>query len=61
LKKKRILKWLRIPKNDRVSIRRTLAQIGVTDATLFPELDYQSKYLITRWTYREPKEEEDVE
>jgi hypothetical protein len=61
LKKKRILKWLRIPKNDRVSLRRTLAQIGVTDATLFPELDYQSKYLITRWTYREPKEEEDAE
>jgi hypothetical protein len=48
--KMRILKWLRIPKSKREVFRTTLAQIGVTDAALFPELDYQSKYLLTRWT-----------
>jgi hypothetical protein len=29
---------------------RTLARIGITDASLFPELDYQSRYLRERWT-----------
>lgn len=53
LPKKRILKWLRIPKTKRASFRKTLSRIGVTDATLFPELDYQAKYLLARWTYQE--------
>jgi len=47
---KPILKWLRIPAVHRAGFRETLARIGVTDATLFPELDYQSKYLLQRWT-----------
>jgi hypothetical protein len=55
LPEKRILKWLRIPKKQRASIRQTLSRIGVTDATLFPELDYQAKYLLSRWTYQEEK------
>jgi hypothetical protein len=55
-----ILKWLKIPRDCRFAIRRTLAQIGVTDATLFPELDYQSKYLLSRWTYTEPPSEDEL-
>jgi hypothetical protein len=51
LPRKRILKWLRIPKEKRASIRQTLSRIGVTDATLFPELDYQAKFLLARWMY----------
>lgn len=53
VKKKRVAKWLLIPKGKRAAIRRTLAQVGITDATLFPELDYQSKYLASRWTHKE--------
>ena len=52
LKRKRLVKWLRIPKDKRSEIRKTLARIGITDASLFPELDYQSKHLVARWTYR---------
>ena len=59
LSKEKILKWLRIPKTQRFEIRKTLAQIGVTDASLFPELDYQSKYLVSRWTYKQPDEVSD--
>jgi hypothetical protein len=58
LPSRRILKWLRIPKAKRASFRKTLSRIGVTDATLFPELDYQAKYLLSRWTYREANEEQ---
>lgn len=54
-----IVKWLRIPKNCREGIRSTLAKIGVTDASLFPELDYQSRYLADRWTPAEEEAEED--
>jgi hypothetical protein len=57
LPKKRILKWLRIPKEQRGSIRQTLSRIGVTDATLFPELDYQAKYLLDRWMYKKADDE----
>jgi FRG domain len=56
LSKEKILKWFLIPKTKRFVIRKTLAQIGVTDASLFPELDYQSKYLVSRWTYKQPVE-----
>jgi hypothetical protein len=49
LQNKRIIQWRRIPSGRKGEIRRTLAQIGITDATLFPELDYQSRYLVQRW------------
>lgn len=55
----RIVKWLRIPSQSRGEIRRTLARVGVTEATLFPELDYQSKYLLSRWTHRAANKESD--
>jgi hypothetical protein len=45
----RILQWHRIPKEQKAEFRRTLTQIGITDAMLFPELDYQSRYLVQRW------------
>jgi hypothetical protein len=45
----RIIDWWRIPKGRKEKIRATLAQIGITNAT-FPELDYQSRYLLQRWT-----------
>jgi hypothetical protein len=57
LSKYRLAKWLLIPKDKRSGIRRTLAQIGITDASLFPELDSQSRHLVARWTYR--KEDSD--
>lgn len=47
---RRILKWLLIPKSKRAGIRKTLAQIGISEASLFPELDYQSRHLRERWT-----------
>ena len=47
---RRILKWLLIPKCKRAGIRKTLAQIGLSEASLFPELDYQSRHLRERWT-----------
>jgi hypothetical protein len=50
LDRNRIIDWWRIPKGCKEEIRSTLAQIGITDATLFPELDYQSRYLVQRWT-----------
>lgn len=57
--RKRILKWLRIPRRHRADIRKTLSLIGVTEAALFPELDYQSKYLLSRWTHRAEPENGD--
>jgi len=59
LKRGQILKWFRIPSGRQSEIRRTLARIGITDASLFPELDYQSRYLHKRWTtdQAEPEEE----
>ena len=51
LTKTRLAKWFLIPKDCRAGIRKTLAQIGVTDASLFPELDYQSRHLLARWSY----------
>jgi hypothetical protein len=53
------LKWFRIPRDSRDQIRRTLARIGITDAALFPELDYQSRYLRERWTTDRRYEVED--
>ncbi|WP_374401116.1 FRG domain-containing protein [Niveibacterium sp.] len=50
LRRTRILKWLRIPAAKRAGIRRELALIGITEAALFPELDYQSRQLAERWT-----------
>jgi hypothetical protein len=58
MRKTRLAKWLRIPGNKRGEIRRTLARIGITDASLFPELDYQSKHLVSRWTYRKEDPED---
>jgi FRG domain len=55
----KILRWFLIPSTHRSAIRRTLAQIGISEASLFPELDYQSKYLVSRWTYKAPIEESD--
>ncbi len=49
--RKHIAKWLRIPKGCRAKFRKALTQIGVSDASLFPELDYQSKHLVARWSY----------
>jgi hypothetical protein len=49
LQDSRIIQWHRIPCEKKGVFRRTLAQIGITDATLFPELDYQSRYLVQRW------------
>ena len=48
---RRIVKWFFIPKDKRAGIRKTLAQIGISEATLFPELDYQSQHLRERWTH----------
>jgi hypothetical protein len=31
--------------------RKTLAQIGFFEATLFPELDYRAPHLRERWTH----------
>jgi len=59
LKKFRVAKWMLIPKRKRATFRKTLAQIGVTDASLFPELEYQSKYLVSRWTYRKEDERDE--
>lgn len=60
-RQKRIVKWFRIPKDRRAEIRKTLGLVGVTEAILFPELDYQSKYLADRWTYRaEPEDDEEA-
>lgn len=50
LRRTRILKWLRIPSARRAAIRRELALIGITEAALFPELDYQSRDLAERWS-----------
>lgn len=50
LRRTRILKWLRIPAAKRAGFRRELALIGITEAALFPELDYQSRQLAERWT-----------
>jgi hypothetical protein len=49
LQSKRIIQWRRIPSERKEEFRHTLTQIGITDATLFPELDYQSRYLVQRW------------
>jgi hypothetical protein len=49
LQNSRIIQWHRIPSEKKGDFRRTLAKIGITDATLFPELDYQSRYLVQRW------------
>jgi hypothetical protein len=49
LRRNRISQWRRIPKEQKAGFRRTLTQIGITDATLFPELEYQSRYLVQRW------------
>ncbi len=51
LQRCRLLKWLRIPADCRADLRKALAIMGVTEATLFPELDYQSRYLMERWTH----------
>ena len=58
LKKKRVAKWILIPKDKRAGVRRTLAQIGISDASLFPELEYQSRHLVSRWTYRRVDDDE---
>lgn len=58
LKKTRIAKWVLIPKDKRAGIRRTLAQIGISDASLFPELEYQSRHLVSRWTYHRAERDE---
>lgn len=50
LSRTRILKWLRVPCAKRAAMRRELALIGITEAALFPELDYQSRHLAERWT-----------
>ncbi|GAA5176046.1 hypothetical protein GCM10025771_09770 [Niveibacterium umoris] len=49
LRRTRILKWLRIPAAKRAAIRGELALIGITEAALFPELDYQSRDVASRW------------
>jgi hypothetical protein len=59
LRRVQILKWFRIPKEYRGRIRHTLARIGITDASLLPELDYQSRYLHERWTTDRAEVEED--
>jgi FRG domain len=59
LKRVQILKWFRIPSGSQSEIRRTLARIGITDASLFPELDYQSRYLHKRWTSEQAEPEEE--
>jgi len=59
LKTVRIVKWFRIPKEKRASIRQTLSRIGITDSSLFPELDYQARYLRDRWTTDSTGEEDD--
>jgi hypothetical protein len=51
--------WWLIPKDCKEKIRSTLAQIGITDATLFPELDYQSRYLLQRWARTRERDEPD--
>ncbi|MFT3831625.1 MAG: FRG domain-containing protein [Opitutaceae bacterium] len=58
LNKRRIAKWMLIPKDKRAGIRHTLAQIGISEASLFPELEYQSRHLISRWTYRRADRDE---
>ncbi|MCX9155753.1 FRG domain-containing protein [Niveibacterium sp. 24ML] len=50
LRRTRILKWLRVPTAKRAGIRRELALIGMTEAALFPELDYQSRHVAERWS-----------
>lgn len=50
-RRNRVVKWLRIPAECRAEMRKVLALMGITEATLFPELDYQSQYLLKRWTH----------
>jgi hypothetical protein len=40
---------MRIPKDKCAGIWTTLAQIGISDASLFPELEYQSRNPVGRW------------
>lgn len=61
MNKTHIAKWLRIPKECRADVRKTLAQIGVSDASLFPELDYQSEHLVARWSYTAAQEKGEAE
>ncbi len=51
LQRSRIAKWMSIPAANRGEIRKVLGLMGITEATLFPELDYQSRYLMERWTH----------
>jgi hypothetical protein len=50
-----IVKWLRIPKESRASIRNDLAVQGISEAMLFPDqgnkIDDDSRYLRERWTH----------
>ncbi|WP_221031245.1 FRG domain-containing protein [Actomonas aquatica] len=61
LQRSRLLKWLCIPADCRADMRKALAIMGVTEATLFPELDYQSRYLLDRWTYESEGVDDDGE
>jgi FRG domain len=49
--KTRIIKGFRIANEKRQDMRRALERIGVSETALFPELDYQSRYLQSRWTF----------
>lgn len=41
---------IKIPKSSKSIVRKELEYCGINEATLFPELEYQSKYILKRWS-----------
>lgn len=47
--KKQILKYYKIPKENKDDIEKTLFKLGIHEGSLFPEMDHQSIYLKQQW------------
>jgi hypothetical protein len=46
-----ILKYYKIPHQDKAIIEETLFRLGIHEGSLFPEMDHQSAYLRKQWSY----------
>ena len=48
-KGKKFLKCFKVAGKQKMKIREQLKRIGIHDASMFPELDYQAKYIRKQW------------
>jgi hypothetical protein len=46
---KKFLKCFRIPGNCKLRIREQLKRVGIHDASMYPELEYQANYIKKQW------------